>query len=382
MELARYKQHAFGRARRTIGPHGYVAFFPSPLPRRVELSAETAAVMAEAESALGRLDGVSQLLPNPNLLVRPYVLREAVASTRIEGTRATIEDVYNADASDTTVTADVEEVVNYVRATEHAVERLTVLPLSMRLAREAHELLLDGVRGRDKQPGQLRTTQNWIGSPTSTIETATYVPPPPEAMRAALDDWEVFVNDDSAATPLLAKCALMHYQFEAIHPFLDGNGRVGRLLIVLFLIDRGRISRPVLYVSPYFEKNRDTYIGHLQSIHEHGQPDAWIGFFCEAIVDQARDAVRRARALVELREDYRRRVPMQSNIQALVDALFDSPVLTSRVVEQRLGVTRPTSLRLLQQLADRGIINPRTPGPRAQHRWQADAVMHVLTDEG
>jgi len=138
----------------------------------------------------------------------------------------------------------------------------------------------------------------------------------------------------------------------------------------------------VLYVSPYFEKNRDTYIGHLQSIHEHGQPDAWIGFFCEAIVDQARDAVRRARALVELREDYRRRVPMQSNIQALVDALFDSPVLTSRVVEQRLGVTRPTSLRLLQQLADRGIINPRTPGPRAQHRWQADAVMRVLTDEG
>jgi Fic family protein len=377
----RYKRHALGQVRRTPGRHGYSAFHPSPLPRRLAVSAETAALLGEAESALGRLDGVSQLLPNPNLLVRPYMVREAVASTRIEGTRASIADVYDADASDAVLTPDVEEVVNYVRATDHAVARLAELPLSVRLVREAHEILLDGVRGRDKQPGQLRTTQNWIGSATSTIDTATYVPPPPDVMGSALDDWERFVHDHSTGLPILAQCALMHYQFEAIHPFLDGNGRVGRLLIVLFLIDRGRLARPVLYVSPYLERHRDTYIGHLQAIHEHGDPDAWIGFFCQAVADQAGDAVRRARRLVELREDYRRRVPAQANAQALVDVLFDTPVLTSRLVEQHLHVTRPTALRLLQQLATAGLVTGRPAGPRGQHRWQAEEIVGALTNE-
>ena len=381
MDPGRYQRHAFGEVRRTPGRHGYWAFHPASLPRRMALGAETAVLLGEAESALGRLDGISQSLPNPNLLVRPYLVREAVASTRIEGTRASIAEVYDADVSDAGLTPDMEEVVNYVRATEHAVARLADLPLSMRLVREAHEILLDGVRGRDKQPGQVRTTQNWIGSATSTIDTATYVPPPPDVMGAALDDWERFVNDESTALPVLAQCALMHYQFEAIHPFLDGNGRVGRLLIVLFLIDRGRLARPVLYVSPYLERRRDSYIGHLQAIHEHGDPDPWIGFFCQAVADQAGDAVRRARRLVELREDYRRRVPAQANAQALVDVLFATPVLTSRLVEQHLDVTRPTSLRLLQQFATAGVLAPRPAGPRGQHRWQADDIVHALTDD-
>jgi Fic family protein len=370
-----------GEVRRTAGRHGYWAFHPSPLPRRLALSGETVALLGEAESALGRLDGVSQLVPNPNLLVRPYLVREAVASTRIEGTRASIAEVYDADASDAGLTPDMEEVVNYVRATEHAVARLADLPLSMRLVREAHEILLDGVRGRDKQPGQVRATQNWIGSATSTIDTATYVPPPPDVMGASLDDWERFVNDQSTALPALAQCALMHYQFEAIHPFLDGNGRVGRLLIVLFLIDRGRLARPVLYVSPYLERHRETYIGHLQAIHEHGNTDPWIGFFCQAVADQAGDAVRRARRLVELREDYRRRVPAQANAQALVDVLFETPVLTSRLVEHHLDVTRPTSLRLLHQFAAAGVLVARPAGPRGQHRWQANEIVHALTDD-
>ena len=380
MDPKRFERHALGEVRRTLGQNSYWAFHPAPLPRRLALGAETAALLGEAESALGRLDGVSQLLPNPNLLVRPYLVREAVASTRIEGTRASIAEVYDADASDAGLTPDLEEVVNYVRATEHAVARLAELPLSMRLVLEAHEILLDGVLGRNKQPGHTRSTQNWIGSANSTIDTATYVPPPPDVLDAALADWERFVNDHSTALPVLAQCALMHYQFEAIHPFLDGNGRVGRLLIVLFLIDRARLARPVLYLSPYLERHRDTYIRHLQAIHEHGDPDPWIGFFCQGVAEQAGDAVRRARRLVELREDYRRRVPAQANAQALIDVLFATPVLTSRLVERHLDVTRPTSLRLLQQFATAGVLLPRPPGPRGQHRWQADEIVDALTD--
>ena len=236
MDPKRFERHALGEVRPTLGQNSYWAFYPAPLPRRLALGAETAALLGEAESALGRLDGVSQLLPNPNLLVRSYLVREGVASTRIEGTRASFAEVYDADASDAGLTPDMEEVVNYVRATEHAVARLAELPLSTRLVREAHEILLDGVRGRDKQPGHTRSTQNWIGSANSTIDTANYVPPPPDVMDAALADWERFVNDHSTALPVLAQRALMRYQFEAIHPFLDGNGRVGRLLIVLFRV--------------------------------------------------------------------------------------------------------------------------------------------------
>jgi Fic family protein len=344
------------------------------------LSAESTTLLGEAESALGRLDGLSQLLPNPDLLVRPYLVREAVSSTRIEGTRASIVEVYDASTSDDELTADMEEVLNYVRATEHAVARLAELPVCMRLVRESHAILLDGVRGRDRQPGEVRTSQDWIGSPGSTIETASYVPPPPDALGDALDAWERYVNDRSTALPVLVQAALMHYQFEAIHPFLDGNGRVSRLLIVLLLVDRGRLARPVLYLSPYLERHREIYVGHLQAIHECGDPDPWIGFFCQAMADQASDAVRRARRLVALREDYRRRLNLP-NAQTLVDVLFGTPILTSRLVEQHLHVTRPTSLRLLQNLASAGILTPRPPGPRGQHRWQADEIVHILTEE-
>ncbi len=337
--------------------------------------------MADAEAALGRLDGVTQLLPNPGLLVRSSVVREAVASTRIEGTRATIREVYDADAANVGLSPDLEEVVNYVRATEHAVSLLETLPISMRLVREAHRVLLEGVRGRAQSPGELRQTQNWVGAPGSTIETATYVPPPPDAMLTALDDWEQFANTEADDMAVLAQCALMHYQFEAIHPFLDGNGRVERLLIVLFLIARRRITRPVLYVSQYFEGQRDTYIGHLQAVHERGDADPWIRFFCAAVLAEADDAMRRALRLVELREQYRRQVRAQPNAQALIDAIFETPVLTGRLVEHRLGVTRPTALRLLGQLADDGILAEQPAGRRAQRRWEAIGVLNAITEE-
>jgi Fic family protein len=379
VDLNRYRGHALGEVRRTPGRHGYHAFFPATLPRRVELSGETATMIGEAEAALGRLDGVTRLLPNPNLLVRPAVMRAAVASTRIEGTQASIAEVYDADASNQPLSPDVEEVASYVRAMDEAVAALARLPVSARLVRETHAILLEGVRGAHQRPGEFRTTQNWLGSPGSTIETASFVPPPPDAMVKAFDDWERFVNEAPAGIPLLAQAALMHYQFEAIHPFLDGNGRLGRLLIVLFLVARGRLTRPVLSVSPYFEGRRDIYIGHLQSVHETGDVDPWVRFFAAAVDDSATDGVRRALLLVDLREGYRRRVPAQANLHSLIDLTFESPVLTGRLVEQRLGVTRPTALRLLTVLAEHAVLRERSTGPRAQRRWDAPDIMSVLT---
>jgi Fic family protein len=197
-------------------------------------------------------------------------------------------------------------------------------------------------------------------------------------MVDAFDDWERFANDAPSGLPLLAQAALMHYQFEAIHPFLDGNGRLGRLLIVLFLVARGRLARPVLSLSPYFEDRRDIYIGHLQSVQETGELDPWIRFFASAVADSATDGVRRALLLVDLREGYRRRVPAQANLHSLIDLTFESPVLTGRLVEQRLGVTRPTALRLLSVLAEHGVLKERPTGPRSQRRWDAPDIMSVL----
>jgi Fic family protein len=200
-------------------------------------------------------------------------------------------------------------------------------------------------------------------------------------MVEAFDDWERFVNEAPPSLPLLAQAALMHYQFEAIHPFLDGNGRLGRLLIVLFLVVRDRLARPVLSVSPYFEECRDIYIGHLQSVQKTGDLDPWMRFFATAVADSATDGMRRAVLLMDLRESYRRRVPAQANLHSLIDLTFESPVLTGRLVEQRLGVTRPTALRLLSVLAEHGVLDERPTGPRSQRRWDAPEIISVLTAE-
>lgn len=261
----------------------------------------------------------------------------------------------------------------------HAVDALAGLPLSARLVRETHAILLEGVRGAHQRPGEFRTTQNWLGPPGSTIETASFVPPPPDALVDAFDDWERFVNEAPTGLPLLPQAALMHYQFEAIHPFLDGNGRLGRLLIVLFLIVRGRLARPVLSLSPYFEERRDVYIGHLQSVQETGDLEPWIKFFAAAVAHSATDGVRRALLLVELRDGYRHRLPAQAILHTLIDLAFENPVLTGRLVEHRLGVTRPTALRLLTVLAQHGVLNERAAGPRAQRRCDAPDIMSVLT---
>ena len=382
MDIERHPRTPFGEARRTIGPRGYVAYFPAEIPRTVSLPPHIVRLLGESEAYLGRLAGIGQLLPNPRLLVRPYLLREALASTRIEGTQASIAEVLEADAGGETPNADVEEVQGYVHALEWGLEQLEVLPLGTRLMRGMHRRLMEGVRGRTRTPGELRTTQNWIGAASSTIETARFVPPPPQELPALLSDWERFANEE-AEMPLLIQNALLHSQFETIHPFVDGNGRLGRLLLVFFLIARGRLPSPLLYLSSYFERDRQRYYAALQTIHETGDPNPWFELFLTAVHTQAGDAVRRAQNLIDLRDRYREAAAMAStaNAMRLVDLVCENPIVTTRLVEDRLAVTRPTALRLLRQLEGAGVLTEGAAGIRGQRRYFARELMDVVTDE-
>jgi Fic family protein len=378
MDAADFPRTAFGEARRTVGPHGYVAYFPAPLPRSFALPAGLVPPLADAEAALGRLAGVGQLLPNPDLLIRPYLLREAVASTTIEGTRASLAEVFQVGAGDQP-TADVEEVLAYVDAMEWAVREAPRLPLSTRMLLETHRRLLSGVRGADRRPGEFRTTQNWIGAPGSTLAGAAFVPPPPDHLAPALADWERFANEEPDM-PLLVQNALLHVQFETIHPFLDGNGRLGRLLLVLFLIVRGRLTAPLLYLSAGIERDRDRYYAALRATRAEGDALPWIALFLEAVRSQSLDAVGRAERIVALRERYRAAATALRSVNALqvVDLMCENPIVTTRMVEARLGVTRPTAIRLLRQLAGTGLLEEATQGARGQRRYVARELLDVV----
>jgi Fic family protein len=382
MDAARYRDTIFGQARRVAGAHGYIAYFPRPIPRLIDISHENLMRLADAEANLGRLAGAGRLLADPQLLVGPYLRREAVASTRIEGTQASLVEVFDAEASDQPFNADVEEVVNYLLAMQSGLEMLETLPVSTRLIREMHAVILAGVRGRDRRPGELRKTQNWIGAPGATIETAVFVPPPPDEIGVLLDDLERFVHDRPQLPPLV-QAALFHYQFETIHPFLDGNGRLGRLLIVFFLVVRDRLPEPLLYLSPYFERRRDRYYEALQAVRETGDIDRWLGLFLDAVAVQAGDAVARAERLTDLKERYRSTVSAATRGAGnqLVDLAFEHPVLTTSIVERRLQISRPSALSALRQLAELGILTPGQVGPRRQYRWRAHAILEVLTEE-
>lgn len=382
MDAERYRSTAFGQLVRTPGRHGYLAYLPAPIPRSLPLDEPTVRLLADAEAALGRLAGAGRLLPNPQLLVRPYLAREAVASTRIEGTRTDMGELFAFAAGGGEPTPDVEEVLNYTRAMEAGLVRLETLPLCVRLLREMHAILLDGVRGRERTPGELRTSQNWIGPAGATLDTAAFVPPPPAELARVLEDWERYANEDGTQ-PTLVRAAMLHYQLETIHPFLDGNGRLGRLLIVFFLVAQGRLPSPILYLSPYFEAQRDEYYERLQQIRERGDALGWLQFFLRGVERQSNDALVRAERLLDLRERYRKRVQAVTRSQAVqvVDLAFTSPVLTTRVVEETIGGTRPSSLKLLGQLADLGILDETSAGPRRQRRWIAREIMEVITGE-
>jgi Fic family protein len=382
VELTKNPKSHFGEARRTRGRYGYVAYFPAPIPRTLDLPGATVRLLAEAEGALGRLAGVGRFLPNPDLLIRPYLLREALSSTRIEGTQASLVEVLETEAGGDRPSADVEEVVNYVEAMTWGLERLRDLPISTRLMCEVHRRLMAGVRGRERSPGEVRKSQSWIGRSGSTIETADFVPPPAEELADLLADWERFAHEEPEM-PLLVQNALLHSQFETIHPFLDGNGRLGRLLLVFFLVTDGRLPAPLLYLSSYLEQRRQDYYESLQAIRESGDPLPWVELFLKAVETQAGDAVQRAQQILELRDRYREIAATHGtpNALALVDLLCENPVVTTRSVEAALGVSRPTALRLLKRMEDQGVLEEVGVGARRQRRYIARELMDLVAGD-
>lgn len=365
-----------------LGPDGtYHAFLPAPIPRDVDLTAATVSALSLADMALGRLGGAGRLLPNPHILVSPYVVREAVSSSAIEGTQASVSDVYRAQAAgdDQSDRGDLLEVRNYIRAMTRGLELLATVPISKRLVAEIHGVLLKGVRGRERTPGEFRTSQNFIGSPDERPQTAIFVPPPAgEEMEKALADWERYVHETSSL-PVLVRCALLHYQFETIHPFLDGNGRLGRLLIVFFLVEQNVLPQPLLYLSSYFEQRRSDYADRLQAVRERGEIQDWLQFFLRGVQVQATDAVERAERLADLRERYRGALAgTRSRAPEVVDSLFENPFATGPTVAAKLAITWQGAKNLLEALEARGIVQSVQTRPGARRTWVAQEVLDVV----
>jgi Fic family protein len=337
-------------------------------------------LLSDADAALGRLAGAGRLLPDPHLLVNAYITREAVASSRIEGTQASVTEVFDATVTGTSARADIQEVRNYIVALEHGLCRLSDgFPVSLRLIREMHGILLTDVRGQERTPGEFRRSQNWISSPDNRPETARFVPPTVDEMWKALDDWEKYLHDAAPQLPLLIRCALLHYQFETIHPFLDGNGRLGRLFIILYLVVWGRLPAPLLYISSYFDQRKGDYYDRLQHVRERGEIKEWLDFFLRGVAGQAIDAIGRAEVLADLRERYRLALQgSRSRAIEVADMLFANPVITVRAVQDRLRISQPGAANLLNTLTASGIVKRVGEGPGTRHRWYADEILRVL----
>ena len=345
-------------------PTGYKAFIPSPLPPDppIRITGELQTLLSEAALALGRLDGSIQTLPNADLFVLMYVRKEAVLSSQIEGTQSSLQDLLAAEAK---VFAphrprDVDEVVNYVHAMNHGLARLSELPVSLRLVREIHAELLRGVRGSHLTPRELRTSQNWIGPPGCTLHEAVYVPPPPYRVTQDLSELERFIHADTAL-PLLIKIGLVHAQFETIHPFLDGNGRVGRLLITFLLCEQRVLLKPVLYLSYFFKRHRQQYYEELQSVRDHGTWERWLTFFLRGVVEVSAQATDTVRRILALREAHRRAITdtfgrAAANGHRVLDDLYERPIVSVAHVQGLTGTTYPAANSLVARLVDCDIL--------------------------
>jgi Fic family protein len=358
---------------------GALAFVPAPLPPAIDYDGELVLALSRADGALSELSGLGRQLPDPHLLIAPYLRQEAVLSSRIEGTVTTLSELLIDQAGGATTDRerdDLREVRNYVTATEHGLARLAELPLSLRLVREVHEQLMRGVRGGTSAPGEFRRIQNWIGPPGSTLATATYVPPPVPDMMKALSLWERFLNERDTM-PVLVQCALMHEHFEAIHPFLDGNGRVGRLLITLFLVARERLSQPLLYLSAFVDAHRKDYYDALLRVRTEGDWRGWLLFFLAGVAETSERAARQAATLMDLRERYHELLRRAPRAVALVDELFRSPYVTIAGAAQVLGVSTPTAKRAMDKLLDAEILEDM--GERAWRRvFVAPEIMRAI----
>ena len=367
----------------TLDGKYWPAFLPDPLMPRLIWSNRTIALLSKADIALSKLSGRAAGLPSPPLLSQPMALREAVASSRIEGTRTNIAEIYqyrlDGSAQDPD---DALEVNNNAKALDFGLRRLESLPVSLRLIREVHRKLMGGVRGGDRRPGEFRTQQVIIGGQTGGIESARYVPPPPAEMMTALNELERFLHSDPDV-PLLVQLALIHYQFEAIHPFEDGNGRTGRLLITLLLCEKGYLDYPLLYISNYFAAYRRSYMDLLLDISLKGEWEPWIHFFLTAVVTVATDALVRVGTLLALQSDYQDRVRGQQTAGQLfliIDDLFESPFITAPRVASLLNVSNQTAQMYIRRLVDAGILSP-VVGRRRPQRYVAQGILNAIAEE-
>lgn len=366
---------------------GARAFVPDPIPRNLTLPSETVLLLADAEGAVGRLEGTTAREFNPYLIGSPLLHREAILSSRMEGTITTPERLVLLEAEKDTKgrrprgDEDTEEVLNYVRAMQHGLGRLEELPVSLRLIKEIHRVLLTGVRGERHEPGEFRRTQNFIrGRRSEEIGDARFVPPPVSEMKTGLGELEKYLHDRSSPDPALVRLALVHYQFEALHPFRDGNGRVGRLLIPLLMCGWGRLDAPLLYVSAFFERHRQAYVDLLLRVSQKGDWIAWVDFFLRGVRESAKDATDQAVALLDLRQRYHRQCQesrSSASLLRLIDRLFQSPSITIKRASELLDMTHQGAANNIHRLEEMGILREVT----GQQRYQvffADEIVSFM----
>ncbi|RDB68785.1 Fic family protein [Eggerthella sinensis] len=366
--------------RYVMQPSGYRAFVPNPLPPEPPLvfSSELMSLLSEADRKLGRLDGVTQVLPNPDLFVSMYVKKEALLSSQIEGTQASLQDVLAIEES--RLNDDTLEVANYIEAMNFGLDRLREFPLSLRLLREIHARLLATGRGSERTPGEFRHSQNWIGAQGCTLNEAAYVPPAVEDMHQALGDLESFFYSHTDL-PTLVKIGLIHAQFETIHPFLDGNGRMGRLLIAFWLCNEGVLSKPVLYLSYFFKRNRQEYYDRLMDVRRKGAWEEWLAFFLRGIAQTSEEGVASAKKIIALQNDGIRRINearLSANHAALLDRLFESPSITKQKAARVLAVSEPTAKSVIDNLCALGILKDATPRSQRNKRFVFQPYLDIL----
>lgn len=384
MNPENFRNSSAGRCVRSIARPPYWAYVPNPLPPKIELDWELANLLSEANIKLGELSGAGQLLPNPHLLIGPFIRREAVMSSRIENTQSGLDQLFlfEADKTESPRIPDVQELVNYVNAMEYGIEKVQHLPLSSRLLCEIHQVLMKGVRGEHASPGLIRTSQNWIGKPGCTLMDATYIPPPVPEMKECFSELEKYIHSKAKEPPLI-QIALIHYQFEAIHPFVDGNGRIGRILIILLLIEKGALSQPLLYLSDFFEQYKDTYYDLLLNVSQKGDWKAWLTFFLRGICQQSEDALLTIQKLLALKEEYKEiatgyRVPRAVNL--LIEHLFSSPIISISELVKAWKSTFPTVQRGVDYLVEKGKLREIT-GQRRNRLFVADEILNVIMTE-
>ena len=368
-----------------LQPTGYRAFIPKPLPPRpaIQMKPALATLLSQADISLGRLDTMGLLLPDLDHILAMYIRKEALLSAQIEGTQASLEDLFEYESHVPVDNPhDVKEVVNYIKALNHGLERLEKIPMSIRVIKEIHEILLKGARGSEKTPGEFRKSQNWIGPTGCALKTASFIPPPPYEAKEAMGDLELFMHRKSKL-PILIRCALLHYQFETIHPFLDGNGRAGRLLITFFLCWKKVLKKPLLYLSYYFKLHRQEYYDRLNLVRNKGDFEQWIAFFLKGVIWAGDSALGTIKAVLLLKEKDKSLL-LKKNASsilciAVLDYLFKKPIVSVQDVADQLQISFPTATRILNEFDKYGVVNEIT-GQKRHKRYSYTKYLALLSE--